>query len=142
MRHVGPSSPGLSISAQVIVHLSNLKVSPLPFSLSLLPSLGLSVSRFHSRIQGSMLSCHAVLIVPPHFSYNQGHSKDPDTINRPITLFVPQTRTASYLICCPCPWNPHISLIIPYNPLPYKHVSPFNLCRCIELRMHVSYLGK
>jgi len=70
MLRVGPSSPGLSISAQVIVHLSHLKVSPL--SLSLLTSLGLLVSCFHSRIQGSMLSCHAVLIVPPHFSFNQG----------------------------------------------------------------------
>ena len=85
-----------------------------------------------------MLSCRAVLIVASFF-----HSaKDPDTINRPITLFVPQTLTASYWICCPCPWNPHIPLIDPYNPLLYKHVPPFNLCRCIELRMHVSYLGK
>jgi len=76
MPRVGPSSPGLSIFTQVIVHLSHLNVSPfslsLSLSLSLPPSLGLSVSRFHSCIEGSMLSCHAVLIVPPHFSYNQG----------------------------------------------------------------------
>jgi len=64
MPRVGPSSPSLSISAQVIVHLSHLKVSPLCVSLS--------VSFFHSRIKGSMLSCYAVLIVPSHFSYNQG----------------------------------------------------------------------
>jgi len=32
----------------------------------------LSVARFHSRNQGSMLSCHAVLIVPSHFPCIQG----------------------------------------------------------------------
>jgi len=32
----------------------------------------LSVARFHSRNQGSMLSCHAVLIVSSHFPCNQG----------------------------------------------------------------------
>ena len=122
----------LSISAQVIVHLSHLK-SLLHLSLSL--SLGNSLSFSHQRFN---LSCHAVLIVPSHFSYNQGS----DTIDHPITLFVPQTLTASYSICCPCPWNPHISLINPYSPLLYNHGSPFNLCRCIELRVHVSYLGK
>jgi len=76
----------LSISTQVIVHLSHLKsLLRLSLSLSLLPSLGLSETRFRSRIQGAMLSCHAVLIVPSHFSYNQGS----DTIDHPITLFVP-----------------------------------------------------
>ena len=32
----------------------------------------LSVTRFHSRNQGSVMSCHAVLTVPSHFLYNQG----------------------------------------------------------------------
>ena len=32
----------------------------------------LSVTRFHSRNQGSVLSCHAVLIAPSYFPYNQG----------------------------------------------------------------------
>jgi hypothetical protein len=56
-----------------------------PTPLSLLPSLSLSVSRFHSCIQGSMLSCHVVLIVPPHFQT----TKDPDTINHPIYVICP-----------------------------------------------------
>ena len=66
MPRVGPfPSPGLFIFAQVIVHLSHLR--SLRLSLSLPPS----VSRFHSRIQNSTLSCHSVLIVPSHFLYNQ-----------------------------------------------------------------------
>ena len=68
-------------------------------SLSHTLPLRLSVSPLHSHNQSSMLSYHAVLIVPPHFPYNQ---KNHDTIHRQSTLFVPQTRTESCPVCCLC----------------------------------------
>jgi len=138
MPRVGPSSPGLSISAQVIVHLSHLNVSPLSFSLSpsLSRSLGLSLSFSHPRFNAVVPCC----AYSSASFFIQQRTLIPSTVQlRYLSLRRGQHHI---LICCPCPWNPHIFLIIPYNPLLYKHVSPFNLCRCIELRMHVSYLGK
>ena len=84
-----------------------------------------------TRNQGSMLSCHVVLIVPSHFSHNQ----DPDTINRPISLLILQTADSTISSMLPLSTEPTSPLINPYNPLQAR--SLFNRGSCTELLMYV-----
>ena len=94
----------------------------------------LSVTRFHSRNQGSMLSCRVVLVVPSHFPHNQ----DPDTINRPISLLILQTADSTISSMLPLSTEPASPLINPNNPLRAR--SLFNRGSCTELLMYVPSL--